>query len=163
MLALKHLRMDSDFREFISMVEKSIRFYALAIGIFLISLFIEGFAEMRIEGFILVAIALNLFAVYSSITKASFELWWIHTSLAYVCSILSVVTFFLPVASWALIQAVIWIEPRLLILWTLVVYLHVLGGLIAVYSGRCARDEWSEYWMRVEEESRPKNPGLAIN
>ena len=140
------------------MAERSNKIFALALTILLIDLWAEGFTNMGVKGFILVAIALNLYGAYSSISKAPFEIWWIHTSLAYVCSILAVVTFFLPVASLSLSPVAIRVSP----LMAVVAELHVLGGLISFYAGRCARNELSEYQKRIEEELRPKDPGLAI-
>jgi len=143
--------------EFVSMVEKSTKFYALAMGILLIDLWAAGLLGAMVEGFILVAIALILYAVYSSITKASLE--FMSTSLAYVCSILILFTFFLPVASWVLTDA--WIGTTLL--QDIVVGLHILGGLISFYAGWCARSEWSEYHERnTQKEYRTPDHGIPI-
>ena len=138
------------------MADRSNKIFAIAMAILLIDLWAEDLSGASVEGFILVAIALNLYGVYSSITKASLK--FMSTSLAYVCGIMVLFTFFLPVVAWSLGQAVIGVNPQ----FTTVVQLHVLGGLISFYAGWSARNEWSEYKVRVEEESRPKDPGLAI-
>lgn len=140
---------------------KSIIFYVTSLGVLLASLYFESLEEMLVEGFILVAIALVLCAVYSSIIKTSLELWGVRTSLAYVCSILTVTTVFIPVVGFGVTCALspTWITP----LKSLVLSLHILGGLISLYAGWNARNEWSEYHDKNEEESRPKDHGLPIS
>ncbi|MCK5238503.1 MAG: hypothetical protein KAR33_03080 [Candidatus Thorarchaeota archaeon] len=126
------------------MVERSIRYFALAMGLLFDALLFEGLVDGTIDGFdgfILVAIALNLYAVFSSYIKADLKVFWIKTSLAYTCSILAVVTSFIHVASWIFVQAIMGTN----LLKTLVVALHLLGGLVSFYAGRRAKSEWLEY------------------
>jgi hypothetical protein len=141
--------------------EKSIIFYVTSLGVLLASLYFESLEEMLVDGFILVAITLVFCAVYSSIAKTSLEIWGIRTSLAYVCSILSVTTVFIPIVGFGLTQAIspTWITP----LKSLVLSLHILGGMISLYAGWNARSEWSDYHDKNEEESRPKDYGLPIS
>lgn len=144
------------------MNEKSIKFYIIALGVLLVSLYLESLEEdLLVEGFILVAVTLVVWAAYSSIIKAPRERGWPYTSLAFVCSILSVTTFFLPVVGWGLAQGMSsgWITP----LKVLVMWLFVIGELISLYAGWIARSEWSEYHDNIEEESRPKDHGLPIS
>ncbi len=131
------------------MAERSTIYFGLALVILLVALWIEELAGVMIEGFILAAIALNLYAVFSTITKASLEVAGIKTSTAYVCSILMLFTFFIPVASWLFVRAITGTD----LLKNLVVDLHVLGGLVAFYAGRRARSEWSEHNKSSFEES----------
>lgn len=143
-------------------IKRSIKIYVIALGLLLASLYLESLdEEMSVEGFILVAVALVVWAAYSSIIKAPHDRGWPHTSLAFVCSILSVTSFFLPVVGWGLAQgwSSSWITPlKILVMW-----LFVIGGLISLYTGWIARSEWSEYHDRIEEESRPKDHGLTIS
>ena len=144
------------------MIERSIKFYVIALGLLLASLYFESLEEeIDIEGFILIAVTLVIWAAYSSKIKAPHKKGWPYTSLAFVCSILSVTTFFLPVVGWELASAFSssWITPRKI----MVMWLFVIGGLISLFAGWIARKEWFEYHDRIEEESRPKDHGLAIS
>ncbi len=151
--------------EFPSMAKRSTKFFVSAIGTLLVALGIEEWlTEAGYEGFILVAIAFTLYAAYASITNASVKIYGPNSSLAYVCSILTLFTTLFLTGIWLLGSSILgyYYTTRYAAFTRICVPLAFLGGILSFIGGRQANREWEEYNTKLQKVYRTPDHGIPI-
>ncbi len=124
-------------RECSQVIERSTFFFILSLGILVVAVCIEELlTQARVEAFILVAIALTIWALYSSVKKDSDE----GPSVAYASGIITLLIGLFLGGSWGFAQGIAFL-PNADALQACVI-LSVLGGISAFTGGILAKREW---------------------